>query len=131
MRNCLPLIILAICSSCATIAPGETTVTHLPVRSFVPELSLTALLNGRLRVRDGCLRLIGADGGSGMLVIWPKDTELILEGRHQIVIVGGSDQRLKVGSKVQLGGGGSDGFPPDGLTAPLPARCGGPYFHSN
>ena len=92
---------------------------------------LTALARGRLIVRNGCVRLVGTDGGEGDLVIWPIDSQLITEGRDQVIAVGGSDQRLRVGSQVQLGGGGSDSLENEGLTTPLRPGCGGPYFHAN
>jgi hypothetical protein len=131
MKLYLPIVALAFCSGCATILLPQPTVIHFPVRSFYPDIMLTALARGKLLVRKGCVRLVGADGGDGMLVIWPKDSQLISEGRNQVIIVGGSDQRLRVGSQVQLGGGGSDSVEYEGLTVSLPIGCGGPYFHAN
>lgn len=131
MKLCLSFVTFALCSGCATSLLTHPTVTHLPVRSFVPDIALTALARGNLRVRNGCVRLVGADGGSGTLVIWPKDSRLISQGRGQVIMVGGSDQRLKVGTRVQLGGGTSDSVDYEQLAVPLPAGCGGPYFHAN
>lgn len=131
MKLYLSLITFALFSGCATSLLIHPTVTHLPVRAFVPDIALTALARGILRVRNGCVRLVGADGGSGMLVIWPKDSQLISQGRIQVITVGGSDQRLKVGSRVQLGGGTSDSIEYEQLAVPLPTGCGGPYFHAN
>lgn len=124
-------MVLALCPGCATTSLTRPSITYLPVRSFYPDIMLTALARGRLIVRNGCVRLVGTDGGEGDLVIWPKDSQLITEGRDQVIAVGGSDQRLRVGSQVQLGGGGSDNIENERLTTPLPPGCGGPYFHAN
>lgn len=131
MKFFLPLVALALCSGCATTSLIQPTITHLPVRSFYPDIALTALARGKLLVRNGCVRLVGADGGDGMLVIWPKDSQIISEGRNQVIVVGGSDQRLMIGSQVQLGGGGSDSIEYERQTASLPIGCGGPYLHAN
>lgn len=101
------------------------------MRSFVPDIMLTALVRGKLVVRNGCVRVVGSDGGDGLLVIWPKDSRVVAEGRDQVIVVGGSDQRLRVGSRVELGGGGSDSVENERLTAPLPVDCAGSYFHAN
>lgn len=128
-----------IVSGCVTppetgsIRPGEsfnlvTTATHLPVLLFEPDVMLTALARGRLVVRNGCIRLVGKEGGDGMLVIWPAGSQLVTKGDRQIVIVGGSGRRLFVGSSVSLGGGGSDQLGHEVLREPLPPTCTGPYF---
>lgn len=107
------------CVGCA----GKPVASHLPARSFVPDIALTALAKGRLTVRNGCIRMGDA------LVIWPLGSRLVQEGERQFVVTG-DGRRYAVGSDVSLGGG-SNIAPPSGLTAPLPPECEGPFFSAN
>lgn len=107
------------CVGCAT----RPVASSLPARSFVPDIALTALAQGRLTVRNGCIRIGDA------LVIWPLGSRLVQDGERQFVVTG-DGRRYAVGSDVSLGGG-STVAPPTGLTAPLPRECEGPFFSAN
>ena len=118
MKSNLPTVALLLCAGC-TAGPSAS---HLPVRSFVPTIALTALAKGRLTVRNGCIRIGDA------LIVWPLGSRLVKEGDRQFVVI--DDRRYAVGSYVSLGGGGS-ATAPTGLAAPLPPGCDGPFFLAN
>lgn len=119
MKPHLLIVAILACAGCA----AKPNALHLPVRSFTPDIALTALAKGRLTVRDGCIRIGDA------LVIWPLGSRLVKEGSGQFVVTS-DGRRYAVGSYVSLGGGGS-ASPPIGLAAPLPPDCDGPFFSSN
>jgi hypothetical protein len=103
----------------------------LPTLSFDPEIALTALASGRLVARDGCLRLVSGKDKTGALVIWPKGSRIVTEGREAVVILGSGGQRVPIGPRIQLGGGVSESMTPEALSTPLPSQCVGPYFSAN
>ena len=122
-----PLAALLACAAlqtgCAAPHAGTPAAPYLATRAFDPTILLTALAMGTLTVRDGCIRLGDA------LVVWPRGTRLVREGRRQVVVTP-DGRRYAPGSRVALGGGGSD-IPPDRLATPLPPACTGPFFHAN
>ena len=116
---------------CATTSEPPMSGIALPTLSFDPEIALTALASGRLVARDGCLRLVGRAGKTRALVIWPKGSRIVTEGRGAGVILGNSGQRVPIGPRIQLGGGVGESIPPEALSTPLPSQCAGPYFSAN
>ncbi len=115
----LAIVVILTCGGCAT----RPVASYLPARSFTPDIALTARAEGRLTVRDGCIRIGDA------LVIWPLGSRLVKEGGRQYVVTS-DERRYGIGSYVSLGGGGG-AAPPTGLAAPLPPECDGPFFSAN
>jgi hypothetical protein len=100
-------------------------VTHFPQARDVVSDRLSALLSGRLFVRDGCLR-VGDEAGASHLVLWPATAQLVDDGR---AVISGAGARLVVGAPVTLSGGASQAKPPPGwLLEPVTDRCAGPYW---
>ena len=88
---------------------------------------MMALLIGRLVEEDGCLR-VGADEGSGVLVIWPYDHTVTLEADGKIAIRDGSGAVVaRVGDLVRMGGGESPSIRSETVRAGL-GTCEGPYW---
>jgi len=91
---------------------------------------MLALLQGKLVIREGCLRVTGGDEDAGGLVIWQPD--YFLNDNDGIVEVLDREGEVvaRVGEKVRMGGGEVP------LTAelqrqlrePLPSQCEGPYW---
>lgn len=111
-------------------AQAAGVVGHFPQARFPAGAEMSALARGRLVVVDGCLRLQGADGGPGNLVVWPSSA--LLEERDGVIHVrdrvsGGS---VAVGETMEVGGGQGDTLDDSFLTAPVPAACGGPYWYA-
>ncbi|MCU0523095.1 MAG: hypothetical protein MUF84_20710 [Anaerolineae bacterium] len=88
---------------------------------------MMALLIGRLTEEDGCLR-VGADEGSGVLVIWPYDHTVTLEADGKIAIRDGSGTVVaRMGDLVRMGGGESSSIQSESVRAGL-GSCEGPYW---
>lgn len=91
---------------------------------------MTALLEGKLIAREGCLRVSADDAELGVLIIWQPD--YFLNDDNGSVEVLDRDGRVvaRVGQKVSMGGGEVP------LTAelerqlrePITSRCEGPYW---
>lgn len=96
---------------------------------------LTSMAEGRLVLRDGCLRLISSheETDTGYLIIWPGDYT-VKEETGALVIYDSQNQLLaQVGDEVAIGGGESSQIEPltdtvFGLKEPTPQECPGPYW---
>lgn len=103
---------------------------------FLPQLRvrsanfMTALLQGKLIVIEGCLRVCAGNNGDGHLIIWQPDYFLndhngkieILDRDGQVVAV--------VGETIRIGGGEMPMTPEfeTQLREPVPDQCAGPYW---
>jgi hypothetical protein len=114
--------------------PGFS-VTSVP-GLFFPQLRaqsavfMTALLEGQLILKDGCLRMVTSYSPNSNLIIWQPDYFPTLDG-EQIEILNRAGQVVaRVGEQVAMGGGGiqlSDYYTRQ-LRESIPANCEGPYF---
>lgn len=118
-------------SACAAPLAMNVPSAAIPTVNFIPDLALTALAQGRLVIRNGCIRLIGRDSDNGALVIWPKGSRLVMSGGQQIVIEGSDGAQYIIGQRVSLGGGMGEDVSNEILTEPLPSDCRGPFFFAN
>jgi hypothetical protein len=91
-----------------------------------------ALTKGELIVVDGCLRLrTGDPDGPVFLLIWPPGYALRTEGEAIEVLDKTGRVVVRVGERVQLGGGESPttaALLETILEEPLPEQCPGPYW---
>jgi hypothetical protein len=103
---------------------------HFPQLKMRSASLMTALLVGKLIVKDGCLRVSTSEDDRGHLIIWQPDYFLnsnegvieILNRKGEVV--------ARVGEEIRMGGGEVP------LTAdlerqlrePLPEQCEGPYW---
>jgi len=99
-------------------------IEHFPQRRY-PDEELNAAIQGRLVLRDGCLRL--GDGADSLLVIWPSFATLEGSGETYDIRYAGSGQ-VRAGRWVQMSGGQVDEIDQTFLTAPIPEQCAGPYW---
>jgi hypothetical protein len=94
-------------------------VEHFPQFKF-PGRAGQALFTGRLEVKNGCLMI------EGKLILWPSNARLSLGPDGVPVVGGGAGRPLRVGERVELGGGTAwTNFRGEGLLEPLPAACTG------
>lgn len=129
-RSAILTVLLAL-SACAAPLAGNSPAAAISTVNFMPDLALTALAEGRLHIRNGCIRLIGRDGGNGAHVIWPKGSRLVMRGGQKTVIEGGDGAQYVIGQRVSLGGGMGEEVANEILTEPLPTECRGPFFFAN
>ena len=83
----------------------------------------TALYEGTLRFRDGCI-WVESPQGTGAVVLWPSDARLELVDGNVHVIVG--QVSMTEGDPVQLGGGQylrEELADVERLVGPVPASC--------
>ena len=86
---------------------------------------LQASLEGRLVLRDNCLRVVPPDwlGPEDYLIIWPPGFAVESDGEDVVVVNGGGNRMVLVGEPVRLGGGFSSSNRAD-------ATCPGEYFNA-
>ncbi len=130
LPSILPPLILAL-AGCTAVHMYHGEHPYLPVRTFEPDVALTASADGRLVVRDRCIRLIGRKGGEGVLVVWPKGSGLISDSGRLAISLPAGRAPLEVGDRVRLGGGVSESFIASRIEPADAARCTGPYFYAN
>ena len=110
-------------------------VTPVPA-FFFPQLRarsamfMTALLQGRLVMVNGCLRVVTSNDMQGNLILWQpdyfptlKESGIEILNRDGLVVA-------RVGEPISLGGGGvpiSEDTTRQ-LRIPIPSTCAGPYF---
>ena len=87
-------------------------------------IMLQALLEGRLVLRDNCLRVVPTDWPGEYLIIWPPGFAVESDGEHVVVVNGGGNRMALVGEPVRLSGGFSSSKHVDRADAP----CPGEYF---
>lgn len=98
-----------------------------PRQSPGREATYEALVEGRLVLEDGCLR-VDTPGGESYLVLWPPRAELHRDPTR--VTDPGTGASAEVGEPVRLSGGEVSLRPLvlERLENPPPERCGGPYW---
>ncbi|MEA3345575.1 MAG: hypothetical protein U9Q78_04935 [Chloroflexota bacterium] len=110
------------------VTPNPT--IHFPQLRTRSATFMTALLVGKLIVKDGCLRVSVSERDRGHLIIWQPDYFLNSnEGVVEILDRNG-EAVARVGEEIRIGGGEV------ALTAnlkrqlrePLPEQCEGPYW---
>ena len=98
--------------------------------------SMTALMNGRLVLVDGCLRIEDPLTNTNSLLIWPHDFDWqITEGIVE-VLDGAGQVVARVGEEISIGGGeanslaglgNNSSLTGEALQNEIPAVCSGPY----
>ena len=103
------------CGGADVVEAGDVTV-------LVGERSgegMTALLQGRLAIIDGCLGLESQDVDAVHVVVWPHGTEVVDEDPLTISIP--NDGEYSVGDELEVGGGESPLDEPGGID--VEAEC--------
>ncbi|MFZ3383496.1 MAG: hypothetical protein WA144_06185 [Candidatus Methanoperedens sp.] len=96
-----------------------------PIQKNSTELSMLALLEGKLALQNGCLRV------DNYLLVWPHGFSINTDGEIIQIIDDTNKTIAHVGDKVKLGGGGGEMSNEHiaGYSAELPSdRCSGPYW---
>jgi len=103
---------------------------HFPQSRTRSATLMTALLVGKLIVKDGCLRVSASEGDRGHLIIWQPDYFLNSnEGVIEILDRNG-EVVARVGEAIRMGGGEvalTENLKRQ-LREPLPEQCEGPYW---
>ena len=108
------------------VTPDPT--VHFPQLRTRGEPFMEALLQGKLAVIEGCLRVTGS--GSSHLVIWQPDF-LVNNNEGVIEILDRSGEVVaRVGEEIRIGGGEVPLTEKlkQLLREPLPEQCRGPYW---
>lgn len=110
-------------------------ITPVPA-FFFPQLRarstmfMTALLQGRLVMVNGCLRVVTANDPQGNLILWQPDYFPTLKESGIEILDRNGQVAARVGEPISLGGGGvplSEDTTRQ-LRVPIPSTCAGPYF---
>jgi len=145
MLNRMPTLIvlcfiITACANQATSAPTSISTStsapslgaHFPQLATPPEVHLEALINGKLVLENGCLRVSGVAGavnGSTFLLIWDQRFSTRTEqGIVQVIDVSTGEVLASVGDFVAVGGGFVGNPTSRGLKEPIPDECPGSYF---
>ena len=123
----LGIVLLSMMACKEADGPELLTNLHFPqVREDMAD-RMTALLEGELVLKDGCLRVKSLDG-AGHLLIWPQRFKLSVDGRD-IRISDDSGVSLSVGEQISIGGGEVPLRHLQTLVKqPIPSDCHGPYW---
>lgn len=90
---------------------------------------MLALLQGKLAIRDGCLRVSEGDEDPGSLIIWQPDYFLNDNDGTVEVLDREGKAVARVGERVSMGGGEvSLASVETQLRGPIPSQCEGPYW---
>ncbi|MBT2745548.1 MULTISPECIES: hypothetical protein [unclassified Lysobacter] len=118
--------VLAAPSAHASDGPTQEHVTLVRLKPDPNAVSLTARLEGRLQIRNGCVYLISKKSKLPVLTVWPSTYRLL---SPKSVATGVIDtltgKSLKFGVNAVFGGGGTRSLPTDILETPAPAGCDG------
>ncbi len=115
------VISLMMLSSCAEKTPLPT--PYFPVQKEVQEMGLMAELSGELVLDDGCLRV------HDNLILWPYGYTVEMEGDDIWVVNEHGEGVVKVGDRVQMGGGViSAEFAEEKIGRSLPEGCTGHFW---
>ena len=90
-----------------------------------PIVSMMALLEGRLELQEGCLRVVPERDPRGFVVVWPPGFEVQWQREVIAVVNGGGSVIAWVGDDVALGGG----QPPNSVFPEGP-RCPGEVWRA-
>jgi len=144
-RSCFAAIVLVLVffagpiSACKAAKPNELKVffpqSPLPASRDDIYKTMMALAEGRLVLKNGCLRLKPNYIKKSFLLIWPgwygleaKDRNIKIKDVYAGLL---PEVRIKLNSEVIVGGGAApSGYVPDTstLVQPLPKGCEGPYW---
>lgn len=103
----------------------STSTLFFPQQKENPTIYMDAKLVGELVIENGCLR-VGDD-----LLVWPHGFSVSTEDGVTQIIDNGGQPVMRVGDKVNLGGGGGEMSNEQiaQYSAELPSdRCSGPYW---
>ena len=89
-------------------------------------VAMTALLIGKLVLRDGCLRADPPNAGDSHLLIWPPGFTLVTRGQAIEVLDDKKEVVGRVGEYISMGGG--EGGSEDPQISILPRGCREPYW---
>ena len=89
-------------------------------------VAMTALLIGKLVLRDGCLRADPPNAGDSHLLIWPPGFTPVVRGQAIEVLDDGKEVVGRVGEYVSMGGG--EGGSEDPQITARTRGCRGPYW---
>ncbi len=116
----IALVLLASCSE-KTVTPSS--ISSFPQFKAPPNAFMEAIIKGKLKVINGCIRV--DDGkGSDYLLIWHPRFSL---NENQIIDENGK-VAASIGDFVEVSGG--EGYTPlnSQLVEPLPQNCSSPYW---
>jgi hypothetical protein len=110
-------------------------ITPVPA-FFFPQLRarsatfMTALLQGRLVMVNGCLRVVTSYEPQGNLILWQPDYFPTLKDSGIEILNRDGQVVARAGEPISLGGGGVDLSEniTRQLRVPIPSTCAGPYF---
>lgn|GEM_PF-6457391 len=95
---------LPVSAESATAATSDIYFPQQPA-AWEDEASMTALLIGKLLLRDGCLYIRGTEGGDFVLPVWPASFTLrTVESTVEVLDKTGTAV-ARVGAEVAMGGG--------------------------
>lgn len=101
----------------------STSTPFFPRQKENPASYMDAKLAGELVLKDGCLR-VGDD-----LIVWPYGFSVSTENEVTRVIDNNGQPIIRVGDKIELGGGEMPDESIAQYSAELPSdRCSGPYW---
>ena len=101
-------------------------VTLVRLKPDPSAVSLTARLEGKLQVHNGCVYLVSKKDKRPRLAIWPSTYRLLSSAGKAIGVADAlSGKSLKFGVNAVFGGGEANTPPADMLDAPMPSACGG------
>lgn len=113
------------------LSPAGATV-WLPLQPPT-NMAMAALMQGSLRLVDGCLRVAAEGDEQSFLVIWPNDTRLEFQGETAALLNGEGQLVARAGDAIRLGGGADESAGAGERLAelipgmPIPG-CPGPYW---
>jgi antitoxin component of RelBE/YafQ-DinJ toxin-antitoxin module len=103
---------------------------HVPQLRMRSSAFMSALIEGTLVVKDGCLRVVNGEGDSGHLVIWQTDYFVNNNAGVIEILDRDGDVVARVGETIRMGGGEismTDELKRQ-LREPLSKQCAGPYW---
>jgi hypothetical protein len=126
------VIILVVCEflvSCQGNSEGtDSSIPFFPQQHTPPTDFMGALLSGKLILEKSCLRIQDNDENN-YLLIWPKDYSFNVEGDSVQIKDGSGYIVVKVGDKVNVGGGEIPSeLIEDFVDKTFPSDCSGPYW---
>ncbi|MDW7727590.1 MAG: hypothetical protein SCH70_10885 [Candidatus Methanoperedens sp.] len=111
-----------------SVNTSSSATPFFPTQKNYTELSMLALLEGKLLLEDGCLRV--DDNYNSYLPVWPYGFSLNTDGDVVTEVIDATGHPVaRVGDKIKLGGGEIPHEYIVQYSAELPSdRCSGPYW---
>ncbi|MEH6419907.1 hypothetical protein [Pseudomonas sp. CGJS7] len=122
------LLYFSLTASAAFASPSsaQEEVTLVRLKPDPNAVSLTAQMEGKLQVRQGCVYLITKKHKLPVLAIWPSTYRLLSpRGKPTGVLDTSTGWSLEFSVNGIFGGGETKIKPTDMLDAPIPTACGG------